>query len=74
MLRSWEDRFGAVLVDVGFDEIRLLVGRPPRNLQAAERIAAEHFALADECTDGSREIPSIATSLVKAPIWTFWWD
>jgi Domain of unknown function (DUF4253) len=74
VLRSWEDRFGAVLVDVGFADIRLLVARPPRTLQAAERVAAEHFALADECTDCSRVIPSIAVSLVKAPIWTFWWD
>jgi hypothetical protein len=74
VLRSWEDRFGAVLIDVGFDDLRLLVERPPRSLEAAERIAAEHFALADECTDGSRNIPGIAASLVKACIWTFWWD
>jgi hypothetical protein len=74
VLRSWEDRFGAVLIEVGFADLRLLVQRPPRTLQAAERIAAEHFALADECTEGSKTIPSIAASLVEAPIWTFWWD
>jgi hypothetical protein len=74
VLRSWEDRFGAVLIDVGFADIRLLAQRPPRSLEAAERIAAEHFALADECTDISRTVPGIAASLVKAPIWTFWWD
>ena len=74
VLRSWEDRFGAVLIDVGFAALRLLVERPPRTLEAAERIAAEHFALADECTDVSRTVPGIAASLVKAPIWTFWWD
>jgi hypothetical protein len=74
VLRSWEDRFGAVLIDVGFADLRLLVQRPPRSLQAAERIAAEHFALADECTEGNRTVSSIAASLVDAPIWTFWWD
>jgi Domain of unknown function (DUF4253) len=68
VLRSWEDRFGAVLVDVGFADLRLLVERPPRSLQAAERIAAEHFALAG---DG---IPYLADSLIEAPIWTLWWD
>jgi hypothetical protein len=73
VLRSWEDRFGAVLIDVGFDTIRLLVQRPPRSLQAAERIAAEHFALADDCTNG-RNVPGIVANLVRAPIWTFWWD
>jgi hypothetical protein len=29
VLRSWEDRFGAVLVEVGFAHIRLLARRPP---------------------------------------------
>ncbi|TVZ02014.1 DUF4253 domain-containing protein [Trebonia kvetii] len=74
VLRSWEDRFGAVLVDVGFADLRLLVERPPRSLQAAERIAAEHFAFADECIESYRDIPGIAGRLVKSPVWTFWWD
>ena len=75
VLRSWEDRFGARLLDIGFAEIRLLVDRPPRRLEAAQRIAAEHFAFCDECGGkGLRDIPSIAVSLVNAPIWTFWWD
>ena len=29
VLRSWEDRFGARLLQIGFDRIRLLVERPP---------------------------------------------
>jgi Domain of unknown function (DUF4253) len=74
VLRSWEDRFGAVLLDVGFADIRLLVDRPPRSLPAAERIAAEHAAFADDAIDGRRDIPGIAVRLVEAPIWTFWWD
>jgi Domain of unknown function (DUF4253) len=68
VLRSWEDRFGAVLVNVGFADLGLLVERPPRSLQAAERIAAEHFALAGDA------IPYMADTLVGAPIWTLWWD
>jgi hypothetical protein len=28
VLRSWEDRFGAALIEVGFDHIRMLVQRP----------------------------------------------
>ena len=47
-LRSWEDRFEAVLLEVGFEHIRLLVQRPPRIRQAAEAIAAEHWAMCDE--------------------------
>ena len=75
VLRSWEDRFGARLLDVGFAEIRLLVERPPRSLEAAQRIAAEHCAFCDECGgQGLRDVSSIAASLVNAPIWTFCWD
>jgi Domain of unknown function (DUF4253) len=74
VLRSWEDRFGARLLEVGFAEIRLLVERPPHNLKAAERIAAEHYAFCDESGGGLRDIRSIAASLVNSPIWAFWWD
>jgi hypothetical protein len=50
------------------------VERSPRTRAAAQRIAAEHVVLADECIDGCREIPNIAARLVNAPIWTFWRD
>jgi hypothetical protein len=76
VLRSWEDRYGATLLNIGPGaEIRLLVDRPPCSLEAAVRIAAEHYAFCDECGGrGLGHIPDIAGSLVKAPIWTFWWD
>jgi hypothetical protein len=75
MLRSWEERFGARLLEVGFADVRLLVERPPRSLEAAQRVAAEHFAFCDECGGkGWRSIPEIAPNLIGAPIWSFWWD
>lgn len=73
VLRSWEDRFGARLVEIGFDELRLLVERPPRTLEAAQAIAAEHFAFADE-SSGLNRISRIAPHLVGQPFWSFWWD
>jgi len=76
VLRSWEDRFGARLLNVGPGAvIRLLVERPPRSLEAAQRIAAEHRVFADECAGtGANDIPTIAASIVNSPVWTFWWD
>lgn len=74
VLRSWEDRFGARLIDVGYDSLRLLVERPPRTLAAAQRLAAEQVVLADDCIDGARDVPDIAARLANRPIWTFWWD
>jgi len=74
VLRSWEDRFGARLLEVGFDDIRLLVSRPPQTLAAALPIAAEHFAFADEAQNGLRGVPWIARAIVNNPFWDFWWD
>jgi hypothetical protein len=75
VLRSWEGRFGARLLEVGFAEIRLLVERPPRDAEAARRIAAEHYAFCDECGGrGLTGISEIGPSLINAPIWAFWWD
>ena len=75
VLRSWEERFGATLLEVGFADIRVLVERPPRDLAAAQRIAAEHVVLCDGCGGrGLSDIASLAASLVSAPIWSFWWD
>lgn len=58
VLRSWEDRFGARLIDVGYADLRLLVERPPRTLPEAHRIAAEQVALADECIASFKDIPT----------------
>ena len=75
VLRSWEARFGARLLDVGPGaQIRLLVERPPHSTEAAQRVAAEHFAFCDECAgQGLHDIPGIAASLVDAPVWTCRW-
>jgi hypothetical protein len=78
VLRSWEERFGARLLEVGFAEIRLLVHRPPRSYDAAQRLAAEQFAFCNECSpgdqEGLREVGTISGSLVNEPMWGFWWD
>jgi len=76
ILRSWENRFGARLLAIGPGaEIRLLVQRPPRTMEAAEKIAAEHAAFCTECAgQGLRTLREIAPALVGAPVWTFWWD
>lgn len=78
VLRSWEDRFGARLLDVGFAEIRLLVERPPRTHETAQRLAAEQFVFCNECTlaceVGLGDVTSITAGLVNTPVWGFWWD
>ncbi|WP_345581035.1 DUF4253 domain-containing protein, partial [Nonomuraea rosea] len=44
VLRSWEDRSGAVVVGVGLADLYLSIAAPPSTLQEALHVAAEHFA------------------------------
>lgn len=75
VLRSWEDRFGARLLRIGFAQISVLATRPPRDLASAQLLAAEHYALCNECAGlGLREVSSITRYLMASPAWTFWWD
>ncbi|MEU2233602.1 DUF4253 domain-containing protein [Streptomyces vietnamensis] len=77
VLRSWEDRFGARVVALTFDQLVVSVAAPPRTPEEAEAVAAEHFAFCpDNITQGSydslREYAEKA--LLDAPVWSFWWD
>jgi hypothetical protein len=75
VLRSWEERFGATLIGIGFDAISLLVARPPQSHDEAVRVAAEHFAFcSDRVYQDAGSIRLLADELVDAPIWSFWWD
>ncbi|HWB76484.1 MAG TPA: DUF4253 domain-containing protein [Nannocystaceae bacterium] len=75
VLRTWEDRFGAYLVGVGFDTITLAATRPPCTMTHALAIAAEHFAICSDIVyQGAGTIDALAESLIDAPTWSFWWD
>ena len=75
VLRSWEDRFGATVMHVGFDTIDLLVERPALSQQAALAVAAEHFAFCmDNIYQGAGSISQYARQLTGSTRWSFWWD
>ena len=75
VLRSWEDRFGARLVHLGFDTMDLLVKRPVPSYEAALAVAAEHFAFCpDNIYQGAGSIRRYAAGLPGTAIWSFWWD
>ena len=75
VLRSWEERFGATVMHVGFDTIDLLVERPALSHQAALAIAAEHFAFCmDNIYQGAGSISAYARQLTGSARWSFWWD
>ena len=77
VLRSWEGRFGARLVELGLDTLALTVAAPPVTTEHAEHVAAEHFAFCpDNVVQG--QAPTIreyaATMVQGKAIWSFWWD
>jgi hypothetical protein len=83
VLRSWEDRFGAILVGLSFATITVLVSRPPVSEDDALRVAAEVAAL---CPDAlwqpeSQPYPmreatleAISRQVVREPVWRLWFD
>ncbi|MFF3321165.1 DUF4253 domain-containing protein [Streptomyces sp. NPDC002889] len=76
ILRSWEDRFGIRVVALHFDRLDLSVAAPPRTMDEALAVAAEHHAF---CPDNVwQEYETIreyaAEALLGKQHWTFWWD
>lgn len=83
VLRSWEDRFGAILVGLGFATITLLVTRPPTDADAAVHLAAEVAAFCPDALWQPEEQwpyqPRDATldalsRLLREPVWRLWFD
>jgi Domain of unknown function (DUF4253) len=75
VLRSWEDRWAARVVEIGFDTLRLTVGILPRDRQTVLTLAAEHFAFCpDNIWQGAGTLAAYAESLQGSRVWTFWWD
>jgi hypothetical protein len=77
VLRSWEDRFGVRLVELGLDTLALTVAAPPVTTEHAEHVAAEHFAFCpDNVVQGQAPtIREYAARMVQGKIiWSFWWD
>jgi hypothetical protein len=77
VVRSWEDRFGAQVVGIGFSDLYLSVSAPPSTHEEALRVAAEHYAF---CPDNvwqnshPHTLASYAEHLVGRNAWEFWWD
>jgi hypothetical protein len=75
VLRSWEDRYDAVLVGISDDQLFVAVRRPPSGHDAALQLAAEQYAFCvDIVVQGFGSIRALAAALDGTPVWAFWWD
>jgi hypothetical protein len=74
VLRSWEDRFGATLAVLGFDELELSVAAPPRGQARALAVAAEHRAFSQPTfANQPGNLREYAGGLMHARHWRFSW-
>jgi hypothetical protein len=75
VLRSWEDRFGAVLVRMNSATLELAVAAPPWERSECLAVAAEHYAFCDDTYQGNPgTLRDYANLLRGNPRWSFWWD
>ncbi|MEU8271151.1 DUF4253 domain-containing protein [Sphaerisporangium sp. NPDC049002] len=75
VVRSWEDRFEARLVGLGFNTLDLSVAAPPVTSQHALHVAAEHWAFCpDAIVQGAGTLIDYAEEIRGKHIWSFWWD
>jgi predicted DNA-binding WGR domain protein len=75
VLRSWEIRWHARVVEIGFDTLTLTVGNPPLDERTSLALAAEHMAFCpDNIWQGSETLVAYARSLLRNRRWDFWWD
>lgn len=73
VLRSWEDRFGAVLVGIGLATLTLHLDTPPAG-ENATRAAHEWFAFCPDAIDQGVESMDALAELAHDQVWWFWWD
>ncbi|GAB7185452.1 hypothetical protein ATKI12_5283 [Kitasatospora sp. Ki12] len=77
VLRDWERRFGARVVEVGPDGLRLSTTvrlDDPDDLDQALPIAAEHVAFCpDNVIRDTESLTDYAQELVLEKCWSFWW-
>lgn len=75
VLRSWEDRFGAVLVELGSNTLKLTIARRPATAEQAHLLVAEHAAFCpDNLAQGQHDFDAYAELLLDAEEWHFWWS
>lgn len=74
--RYWHDVYGAELVCISRDVVEMRVARPVRDRADALKLAREqfHYSGGDLVYQGFGALRPLATSLIDADAWYFWWD
>jgi hypothetical protein len=74
VLRYWQQRYGAELVTLTFDQLELLVARAPQQLATIAKVAADLLGYCPDLADGAGTLERVATHVVPRRCWSLWWD
>jgi Domain of unknown function (DUF4253) len=75
IFKYWHEKYGASVACIADDVIEFQVERPPETREQALQLAKEQYVYcADIVHQGTESIEALASTLVKAPVWYFWWD
>lgn len=84
VLRTWEDRFGAYLVGLGFATVTLLVTRPPMEDDDAVHVAAEIAGLCPDALwqpealwpyeEREQTLRAVSRAVARENVWKLWFD
>ena len=73
--RQWQAEYGAWITGLSNDTIECLVESPPRDRDAALRLAWQQYWYCNDIVDqGCGTINRLAARLMNSPYWFFWWD
>jgi hypothetical protein len=73
--RYWEERYGAKVACIADDVIEFMVERPPQTREEALVLARQQYIYcADIVQQGVQSVEALAATVLKAPVWYFWWD
>jgi len=71
MHHYWQKEFGVEIVGVSGDAIECIAKNPPRDQEAAIKLAWQQYWIVDQ---GCEIIANLAATLLNAEGWYFWWD
>jgi hypothetical protein len=75
VFRRWFEKFGAVPAVVSSDVIEFWIDQPITDSVVASELAMEMFYLCPDIVDqGTETVENLASSLLNANVWYFWWD
>lgn len=75
VFEHWYEVYGAEPVAMTDAVVEMRVLRPPTDDDAAVRLAGEQFLVAPDIVwQGTGELATLASAVLDAPVWFFWWD